>query len=221
MLGRIILGEGEGDASAAQYATDVGTDIAEEEEEKVVIKDNNDGSKENESDKKRRRTTTQRKPILFLAGETRRDTIPKMLQSPSLPEAQRVKVDEMVIYQSSELEEFEFAFSQALAQTERERKPAVRWIVVFSPTAGKGMLRCLGWLDGCGSAAGTVNREAVKASRKNGRGDFVCCIGPTTVGYLEREFGFQADVVAERPSPEGVREGIEAFMKGRGWEGRC
>lgn len=112
----------------------------------------------------------------------------------------------MIVYHTAVLDEFEFAFARVLRETETAR---VRWVVVFSPTAGRGMLRALGWLDD-----GVGNGCWHDGERRT----FVACIGPTTREYLEREFGFRADVVAERPSPEGVRDGIERFMRERGME---
>lgn len=148
----------------------------------------------------------RKKPVLFLVGEKRRDVIPRMLMDLELPEDERIQVDEMEVYRTGELEEFEFHFSQMLAQTKSE---TVRWVVVFSPTAGEGMLRGLGWLN--------KTSGRVKASIGDpGRRTFVACIGPTTRDYLIQEFGFGPDVVAKKPSPQGVKEGIENFMKERG-----
>lgn len=146
-----------------------------------------------------------KKPVLFLVGEKRRDIIPRMLMDPGLPEGERIHVDEMEVYKTGELEEFEFHFTQALSRTKPE---TLRWIVVFSPTAGEVMLRSLGWLDG---ASGRVKA----CIRDPGRTTFVACIGPTTREYLVQEFGFEPDVVAEKPSPQGVKEGIEHFAKAR------
>ena len=140
------------------------------------------------------------KPVLFLVGEKRRDVIPRMLQSTELEEGKRVKVDEMVVYKTSEMESFGFEFGKVLRATEGGEEG--RWVVVFSP-----MLRGLGWWD-----------EGRRGVRQGGEGrgrTWVCCIGPTTREYLEREFGLVADVVAERPSAEGVREAIERFMRER------
>ena len=143
------------------------------------------------------------KPVLFLVGEKRRDIIPRMLQSEELAEERRVKVDEMVVYKTSEMESFGFEFGKVLRET--EGREGGRWVVVFSPMGGEAMLRGLGWWDNEGKGKGKVREE--------GRTTWVCCIGPTTREYLEREFGFVADVVAERPSAEGVREAIERFMR--------
>lgn len=148
----------------------------------------------------------RKKPVLFLVGEKRRDIIPRMLMDPQLPERERIQVDEMEVYRTGELEEFEFQFTQTLARTEPDTQ---RWIVVFSPTAGGGMLDGLGWLN---KANGRVKADV----KDPGRRTFVACIGPTTRDYLIQEFGFEPDVVAKKPSPQGVKDGIENFMKERG-----
>ncbi|KAL2045183.1 hypothetical protein N7G274_002265 [Stereocaulon virgatum] len=144
------------------------------------------------------------KPVLFLTGEKRRDVIPRMLMDPKLGVEERVQVDEMVVYETRELEEFDFCFAQVLRQTRIEGQgKEVRWVVVFSPMAGKGMLKALGWLD---ERSGKVREDL------GGRRTFVACIGPTTKEYLHKEFGFEADVVAEKPSPQGIKNGLEKFM---------
>ncbi len=154
------------------------------------------------------------KAVLFLVGEKRRDIIPRMLQSEGLEEERRVRVDEMVVYKTGEMETFGFQFRRVLERTDGEAERAGgRWVVVFSPTGGEGMLKGLGWLD---EGRGRV-REGVVGEA--GRRTWVCCIGPTTREYLEKEFGFVADVVAERPSAEGVREAIERFMREKEREG--
>lgn len=146
----------------------------------------------------------RRKPALFLVGEKRRDVVPRMLMDPDLPEGERIQVDEMEVYKTGELEEFEFHFTQTLARTIPE---TVRWVVVFSPTAGEAMLRGLGWLNKASGKA-RVGEPVGKT--------FVACIGPTTRDYLVQEFRFEPDVVAKKPSPQGVKEGIETFMKEKG-----
>ncbi|CAF9933894.1 hypothetical protein IMSHALPRED_009513 [Imshaugia aleurites] len=154
----------------------------------------------------REREGGTRKPALFLVGEKRRDIIPRMLMDPKLPEGERIQVDEMEVYKTGELGEFGFHFTQMLARTEPE---TVRWVVVFSPTAGEAMLRGLGWLN---ELDGRVKVNTGDPSRRT----FVACIGPTTRDYLVHEFGFEPDVVAKKPSPQGVKQGIEEFMKERG-----
>jgi uroporphyrinogen-III synthase len=119
--------------------------------------------------------------------------------------------------------------------------PVRRWVVVFSPTGCEAMLDALGLLSAdadpetgrrryVGAAEGV---EGADADPETGRrryvgaaegvegagGDgtttttFIATIGPTTRGYLKKTFGFDAHVCAETPSPEGVWDGITAFMK--------
>ena len=151
-----------------------------------------------------------RRPVLFLTGETRRDVIPRMLMDERLGE-RRVQVDEMVVYTTAELDEFEFNFAKVLLETDPlVTGGAVRWTVVFSPMAGKGMLIGLGWWD----------ERAGKCRENLGeRKTYVCCIGPTTREYL-RGLGFETDVMAEKPSPQGVKDGIEKYMKEKLMSGR-
>ena len=182
ILAGLILGDGK-----ESYNKSIAASIGVEDDQGHVVK--------------------RKKPVLFLVGEKRRDVIPRMLQSPSLAEQERIKVDEMVVYQSGELEDFEFNFSRTLGSTEFLEIAALRWVVVFSPMVGKGMLQGLGWLD---EGTGMVRQNL------EGRRTFIACIGPTTRGYLYDEFGFAADVVAGKPSPEGLKEGIETFMREKG-----
>ncbi|GKZ34661.1 hypothetical protein AbraIFM66950_004975 [Aspergillus brasiliensis] len=149
-------------------------------------------------------------PLLFLVGEQRRDIIPRTLTSPDLSPEQRIGVDEVVVYETGVMEGFEEGF-RGVVEREREIMKGdagrVVWVVVFSPTGCEGMLRGLGFLDG-------PNKD--KGEDGGRRRFFVATIGPTTRDYLRKEFGFEADVCAERPSPEGVGEGIERFMRESG-----
>jgi uroporphyrinogen-III synthase len=64
----------------------------------------------------------------------------------------------------------------------------------------------------------TIN---TRTSRSRKREQYIIAtIGPTTYNYLHTEFAFEADVCAETPSPEGVGEGVLAFLRGRGGRGR-
>jgi uroporphyrinogen-III synthase len=123
--------------------------------------------------------------------------------SDSLPEERQVEVDEIVVYGTRVMSSFEDNFTRWLEETE---ETSVRWVVVFSPTGCEAMLRSLGilgrdirWFKGW----------------KPGRKTFVASIGPTTRDYLDDEFGFDVDVCAETPSPEGVLNGIEKLMKSK------
>ena len=144
-------------------------------------------------------------PLLFLVGEQRRDIIPKTLMDPELPNYQRIQVDELVVYGTGVMESFEQNFTKLLRDTDDK---AVRWVVVFSPTGCKAMLRALGMLD---PATGKACRAQLEAKNKT----YIATIGPTTRDYLRNKFGFEPDVCAAKPSPEGVEEGIRTFMEGQ------
>ena len=64
----------------------------------------------------------------------------------------------------------------------------------------------LGRLD---SETGKVNAVEQPVSRST----YVATIGPTTRDFLRNCFGYEPDVCAEKPSPEGVEMGIRAFLK--------
>lgn len=141
--------------------------------------------------------------ILFLVGDKRRDIIPKTMQADSLGPERRCKVDEVVIYETGEMQSFKEDFSsiwQRNADAGRERQ----WVVVFSPTGCRAMLESFSLLDlQTGRAKARTGCRAIQ----------IATIGPTTRDYLRDEFDFAPDVCAERPSPEGIAEGIQQYEK--------
>ena len=144
---------------------------------------------------------TEKPPILFLVGDKRRDIIPKTMQAVDLGAERRCNVDEMVIYETGEMQSFRDDFST----TWRNNLDAGfehQWVVVFSPTGCQAMLESLGLLD-------TETGRANHSTHQNNI--LIATIGPTTRDYLQYEFDFSPDVCAEKPSPEGIAEGIRAF----------
>ncbi|KAI1082620.1 tetrapyrrole biosynthesis, uroporphyrinogen III synthase [Whalleya microplaca] len=140
-------------------------------------------------------------PLLFLVGEQRRDIIPKTLMDPNLPSDTRIDVTEIVVYGTGVMESFAQDFKDVLDKT--ADRPS-RWVVVFSPTGCDSMLRGLGILD----------EESGKLKKLQGnRTTFIATIGPTTRNYLIKKFDCEPDVCAEKPSPEGVWQGITDFLK--------
>lgn len=75
--------------------------------------------------------------------------------------------------------------------------------------------------EGKGKGNGDCEREwdgKGKGMNEEGRyrkGIYIATIGPTTRDYLRREFAFEVDVCAAKPSPEGIRDGILKFMEER------
>jgi uroporphyrinogen-III synthase len=142
----------------------------------------------------------QNKPrLLFLVGEQRRDIIPTTLQSPQLNEIARIGVDEIVVYETTEMKSFAADFSAKYLRGMIDGCMQ-QWVVVFSPTGCKAMLDSLGLLD-----------PATGRYRPKPQRPYVAAIGPTTRDFLWESFGFEADVVAGAPSAEGVGRGMEEF----------
>ncbi|KAI1411552.1 tetrapyrrole biosynthesis, uroporphyrinogen III synthase [Hypoxylon sp. FL1857] len=142
-------------------------------------------------------------PLLFLVGEQRRDIIPKTLMDKNLPDERRIQVTEIVVYGTGVMESFAGDFAEVLQKT-ADRKS--RWVVVFSPTGCDSMLKGLGMLD---NETGKVVKRP-----QEGPTTYIATIGPTTRNYLKRTFDFEPEVCSEKPSPEGVWQGITDFMKG-------
>lgn len=145
-------------------------------------------------------------PLLFLVGEQRRDIIPKTLQSEDLAPHERIPVLEVIVYETGEMTSFEEDFTDLLREA-KAAKVKKQWVVVFSPQGCEALLSGLGWLEG---KSGTFNgglREVMSGPMKTN----VATIGPTTRDFLRQEFGFDPDVCAEKPSPEGVGRAMQAF----------
>jgi uroporphyrinogen-III synthase len=139
-------------------------------------------------------------PLLFLVGEQRRDIIPKTLMNEELGSDRRIIVHETVMYGTGAMESFAHDFANLLSATESRPR---RWVVVFSPTGARSMLQELNLLD---NETGKVRSGPI-----NTRRTFIATIGPTTRDYLKNTFDFDADVCAEKPSPEGILNGITQF----------
>ncbi|KAL1999247.1 hypothetical protein VTN02DRAFT_4820 [Thermoascus thermophilus] len=170
-------------------------------------------------------------PLLFLVGEQRRDVIPKTLMSECLSVRDRIRVDELVVYETGVMASFEDDFRAAVAagkgyldvvaagaaaDDDDDDEEKVMWTVVFSPTGCDAMLRVLNsQLSSSGSGSGEQEEEDKEKKKKKKKKWFIATIGPTTRDHLRSKYGVEADVCAEKPSPEGVGEGIKTFMERR------
>lgn len=143
-------------------------------------------------------------PLLFLAGEQRRDIIPKTLMNPSLPAERRIPVDERVIYKTDVMRSFGQSFSEKLEEVGNR---GTRWVVVFSPTGCDAMLRALFYID--------PETRKCKPRGWDKNTTYIVAIGTTTRDFLKNTFDFESDVCAATPSPEGVEEGIMKFLSER------
>ncbi|KAK3941211.1 tetrapyrrole biosynthesis, uroporphyrinogen III synthase [Diplogelasinospora grovesii] len=145
-------------------------------------------------------------PLLFLVGEQRRDIIPKTLMDPALPAGNMIRVDERVVYGTGVMESFRQDFQQLLQNTKERPR---RWVVVFSPTGCDTMLSALGLLD---EKTGKARPGGQKGTESKGS-TYIATIGPTTRDYLKKTFDFEPDVCAEKPSPDGIWQGITRFER--------
>lgn len=98
------------------------------------------------------------------------------------------------------MESFPGDLERVLGETQQDD---TRWVVVFSPTGCDSLLQGMGVLD---NKTGKVRQGSVRDGKT-----FVATIGPTTRDHLQ-SFGFEPDVCAEAPTPEGILEGIHEFM---------
>lgn len=121
-------------------------------------------------------------------------------------------MDEVVVYGTCVKESFEEGFAAAVPALlhgdngDGRDEERVVWVVVFSPTGCDAMLRVLK----LGNQGGHNSPEETPVDNK--RRVFVATIGPTTRDHLRFKYGFEPDVCAEKPSQDGVGDGIERFM---------
>jgi uroporphyrinogen-III synthase len=142
-------------------------------------------------------TTPESKPsLLFLVGEQRRDIIPKTLQSGSISPEQRIKVDEIEVYKTTEHPRFEAEFRNEWIKCNGEQ-----CVVIFSPSGCRTMMKVLGLVD---ETTGKYDNRRKSETK-------IATIGPTTKAFLIREFDLEPDVSAPSPNPESLGNAIHAF----------
>ncbi|KAK4236939.1 tetrapyrrole biosynthesis, uroporphyrinogen III synthase [Achaetomium macrosporum] len=137
-------------------------------------------------------------PLLFLVGDKRRDIIPRILTEAGW------RVDEVVVYGTGESKSFKDGFARRLEETAHHPR---RWVVVFSPSGCDSMLSAMDMLD---------ERTGKAKPKRPDRNTFVSTIGPTTRDHLIIKFGYEPDVCAEQPTPEGLWQGISRFIERSG-----
>lgn len=109
---------------------------------------------------------------------------------PGILAGRGVGLEELAVYETVVADGFGKEFTEVMERT----NGGERWVVVFSPTGADVALEVLGrW----------------------GGDTFCASIGPTTEGYLVEKLGVRPDVVAGKPSPEGLWSGICEFRERR------
>jgi uroporphyrinogen-III synthase len=163
------------------------------------------------------------KRLLFLVGEKRRDIIPNRLDKAGIPH------EDLELYATTENAEFPAAIQRELSrllptltlQTEdalqiqaksKERRQI--WIVVFSPQGCGAMLQAVQDLE-----KQQHPEQASDGVTRTERRVFIATIGPTTAAEVRRlqlEMNPEGeaagpDVVAAKPTPQALLDGILAF----------
>lgn len=163
----------------------------------------------------------RKKPLLFLVGETRRDVIPKTLQSQD-DHKLRIEVDEMEVYRTEVMKSFETDLDNLLNQLDEQqgRHGNLRAVVVFSPQGSDLMLKKIGYLSVDGQPTEKSERRWWRESKPGDNsgteaGWIVVTIGPTTRDYLKETLGVEPDICSEKPNPQSLRNGIENFLRAR------
>ncbi|KAI9751842.1 MAG: hypothetical protein M4579_005865 [Chaenotheca gracillima] len=144
---------------------------------------------------------SQALPLLFLAGEQRRDILPRTLRSAGFI------VDELVVYEAVMTDGFAERLTlrlDELARPTSEAEARDTWVVIFSPTGCKELLQYCGILD--------ESNSPLSESRNKRKRIKIATIGPTTRDFLIENFDFTPDACAPRPTPEGVEEAIKGFL---------
>ena len=136
--------------------------------------------------------------LLFLNNERRGNDIPRILGHDAAPGDRQVPLAELVVYETGVVAEFAEEFRQAMRAT----TDSTRWVVVFSPTGADVAWNVL--------SGGVDADETETESRRT----YWASIGPTTERHLVEAVGRRPDVVAKKPSPQGLWQAINEFMKG-------
>lgn len=164
----------------------------------------------------------QKHPLLFLVGEQRRDIIPRTLMDEKLGPG-TVPVHEVEVYKTDVRGEFQEAFNAILTTTidgatGTNADLSIIVVVVFSPQGSGEMLQALGFLNASSQAIDQAKKrwESIDLKAKSKPTYLIVTIGPTTRDHLIQNFGFEPDVCAVMPTPEGVARGVIAFLTEKG-----
>lgn len=164
----------------------------------------------------------RRLPLLFPVSQQRRDVIPRTLQDTNLSAKNRIHVHELEVYGMQPADTFATDLTRVLDATAAEvpavaGDDAIRWIVIFSPAGCESVLRALGHLDekvSKDAARSTATSPSTATTRPSTKmRTYIATIGPTTRQHLRDEFGFEADVCAATPTPEGLENALVEFMQ--------
>ncbi|KAI8992799.1 tetrapyrrole biosynthesis uroporphyrinogen III synthase [Trametes punicea] len=149
-----------------------------------------------------RTPSAENRTLLYLTGDKNRDTLPKILGGGG------VNLDSLQVYATQGSSKFEQDLKEALG----EMAPDVDeywWIVHFAPSAAKAVSPTLAKHFNL-----SASEKSLASLRRRAR---IAAIGPTTSTFLREELGIDVAVVAEKPTPEALAEGIAAWDRKHGW----
>ena len=126
----------------------------------------------------------------------------------------KIEVEEVEVYRTEEARGFGEELGKVL-EAQRERGVRLCVVVVFSPQGCESLLRRVGVLGDERKVRNGMERrwKDDESSTDAEIRYLIATIGPTTRDYLRETFGFEADVCAQTPSPEGVGEAVKAFLR--------
>ncbi|KAI0669003.1 tetrapyrrole biosynthesis uroporphyrinogen III synthase [Trametes maxima] len=139
--------------------------------------------------------------LLYLTGDKNRDTLPKILGDGGL------ELDSLQVYATQGSSRFEGDLKVALSGGPADMNERW-WIVHFAPSAAQAVSPVLNKyfnIPGAEVEAPSVKRRAQ-----------VAAIGPTTSSFLREQLHVEVAVVAEKPTPEALSEGIADWNRTAG-----
>lgn len=156
----------------------------------------------------------QKKALLFLVGEQRRDIIPKTLMDAEgkLDPQKRIQVDEVEVYRTVTMDSFQDEFQRRIDSIARQGSRFVV-VVVFSPQGCESMLRSLGYIDYSNALTERARNRWTPEISEDLLKPIIVTIGPTTRDHLKNNYGFDADICATKPSPQGLGDGLDEFLR--------
>ncbi|KAI0641004.1 tetrapyrrole biosynthesis uroporphyrinogen III synthase [Trametes meyenii] len=143
--------------------------------------------------------------LLYLTGDKNRDTLPKILGDGGL------ELESLQVYATQGSSRFEEELEAALGggvPDENERW----WVVHFAPSAAQAVSRVLSRHFDIPATGEEWVGEAPSIKRRAQ----VAAIGPTTSSFLRERLHVEVAVIAEKPTPDALSEGIASWDRTAG-----
>ncbi|KAI0776656.1 tetrapyrrole biosynthesis uroporphyrinogen III synthase [Trametes elegans] len=145
--------------------------------------------------------TLTSKRLLYLTGDKNRDTLPRILSEGGL------ELESLQAYATQGSTSFEDDLHGTLHEVSGDDDEEW-WIVHFAPSAADTVSPTLGKYFDMPAAA-----SSCPPRRRRAR---IATIGPTTSTYLRDKIHIDVAVVAEKPTPEALSDGIAAWDRANG-----